>query len=64
MGNTLKSSFVVSMQTAREGGSFYGKWGFSTVLNFIVSLNGYCKRFYGVPLIPVLPLFYLFFSIY
>ena len=47
-----------------EGGSFYKEEEFSlcnTVFsNFTLSLNGYCKRFYRIPLSTILLLLYLF----
>ena len=69
VGDALKSSFEVAMQVTRwrggvGGGSFMEKWGYHCVIllyrNFSVSLTGYCKRFYRIPLFPLLLPFQLF----
>ena len=60
----LKSSFGMTMQASTGGrqfelGSEVSHYVILLYWNFIVSLTGYCKRFYRIPLFPIFLLFYM-----
>ena len=64
VGDDLKSSFGLAMQTTRGEVILIGPGGSHYVIllywDFIVSLTGHCKRLYRIPLFPIFLLFYLF----